>query len=400
MKRSPFLHCKHGGGRTEHAPSRKISSVFLLLVLSFIGLSGIEWGSDRVRLTLMAKPYSESNHALVDGNRSFVDSSRKVLLCGYDLTYFAKLLYPNATFISVRERTLENDKLVFRASEGDLLLDTFNGPCYYRSSMFEKFPGNIIYLNGEPLYLAEDWKLNRCNRFYLGPTKREVLPYRRATYYAQFAMMIPKYRELGAHLRASTPRPKRFLVYRSSNCAPHREKAFDTILRTVEQNLRKTDIGEAAGRCFGTRKDARIEMNRVGWNDIDDLKGNYRFALTMERVKTTGYVSEKIVIGFTIGAIPIYYGSEEVFKLFNREAFIYYNVSSPKQALDEILYLERNTTAYLEMRAKPALAVNANRRFFSYFSETPGKGDGYLAKLLRKDLEDSCKQNPFIYRTG
>ena len=73
------------------------------------------------------------------------------------------------------------------------------------------------------------------------------------------------------------------------------------------------------------------------------------------------FPKKKLLLGFAIGAIPIYYGTKEVFKLFNKDAFIYYDVASPQRALDTILYLEQNTTAYLEMRGKPILAPNAEK---------------------------------------
>ena len=40
------------------------------------------------------------------------------------------------------------------------------------------------------------------------------------------------------------------------------------------------------------------------------------------------------------GAIPIYYGTTEVFQIFNPEAFIYYNVSNPSEATARVAYLE------------------------------------------------------------
>ena len=51
--------------------------------------------------------------------------------------------------------------------------------------------------------------------------------------------------------------------------------------------------------------------------------------------------------------IPIqYYGTTDVlFKWFNREAFIYYDIYDPQLALDLIASLEKNCTAYEEVLA-------------------------------------------------
>ena len=107
------------------------------------------------------------------------------------------------------------------------------GPCYYRNRMFKEFPGNLLYWNGEPTYLADKWRLNSCNRFYLGPTRRQVLPYRRNTYYAQYVMMYPEIWKSVMTRKAIVKPPKKFLVYRSSNCVRHRQRAFDAILHMV-----------------------------------------------------------------------------------------------------------------------------------------------------------------------
>ena len=374
-----------------------VSIVILVSYLVGITNSAFEtWGlgfdpsllssSDSTNSTI----FEPEKHTRRNESSNDPELNRKVLLCGYDLLPIGAQLYPKAQIISVRSHSLANDRYVFNASKRDLLLDTFNGPCYYRNRIFEEFPGNLLYWNGEPKYLADKWRLSRCNRFYLGPTRRQVLPYRQKTYYAQYVMMYPEFRKPVMTRKAIAKPPKKFMVYRSSNCVRHREMAFDAILHMVETELRKTDIGEATGRCSGTRMDAHARQNKPGWTSIDDMQGQYRFSLSMDRVKETGYVSEKIVLGFAIGAIPIYYGTKEVFKLFNKDAFIYYDVASPQRALDTILHLEQNTTAYLEMRGKPTFAPNAEKLYFSYFNDE--RGHGYLTKQLRKDLENSCKK--------
>ena len=72
----------------------------------------------------------------------------------------------------------------------------------------------------------------------------------------------------------------------------------------------------------------------------DDKETNaFRFTLSMDKVRTPGYISEKIVAAFVANTVPIYYGTTEVFKLFNKDAFIYYDIANPQPALDRILYL-------------------------------------------------------------
>jgi hypothetical protein len=50
----------------------------------------------------------------------------------------------------------------------------------------------------------------------------------------------------------------------------------------------------------------------------------------MENIYRDGYVTEKIVIAFLGGCIPIYFGSQNVFDVFHKNAFIYYDVENPE----------------------------------------------------------------------
>jgi alpha(1,3/1,4) fucosyltransferase len=51
--------------------------------------------------------------------------------------------------------------------------------------------------------------------------------------------------------------------------------------------------------------------------------------LAMENRAARGYNTEKIINAFQAGSIPIYYGTTEVFDVFNARAFVFYNVSDP-----------------------------------------------------------------------
>ena len=56
----------------------------------------------------------------------------------------------------------------------------------------------------------------------------------------------------------------------------------------------------------------------------------------MENESYHGYVTEKIINAFLGGCILIYFGTEQIFDIYNRKAFIYYNISEPNPALERI----------------------------------------------------------------
>jgi hypothetical protein len=87
-------------------------------------------------------------------------------------------------------------------------------------------------------------------------------------------------------------------------------------------------------------------------------------------------------LAFLGGCLPIYYGTEEVFDVFNRDAFLFYQRG---KTLDEIKYLEKNSTAYYERLSAPILA-NGNQTLRDYFSLTDDIGGGHLKKRIRSML--------------
>lgn len=74
----------------------------------------------------------------------------------------------------------------------------------------------------------------------------------------------------------------------------------------------------------------------------------------MEHQALPGYITEKIALAFLSGSIPIYYGDKHtVDRLYNKDAFIFFDIHHEKAALNWIAYLESNLTAWQEMRSKP-----------------------------------------------
>jgi len=81
------------------------------------------------------------------------------------------------------------------------------------------------------------------------------------------------------------------------------------------------------------------------------------------------------------------YGAPEIFDIFNRQAFVYYNVSDPEPALNYIAYLESNTTAYDEVQGQPILAHGVET-VAKYFSFSDALGGGQLKKRIKDMLSN------------
>ena len=75
----------------------------------------------------------------------------------------------------------------------------------------------------------------------------------------------------------------------------------------------------------------------------------------------------------------------DAFKLFNKDAFVFYDIKDPQGALDRIAHLEANRTAYADVVARPILA-DGQRTLEEYFSLSDRIGGGKLKRRVLRML--------------
>jgi hypothetical protein len=174
-----------------------------------------------------------------------------------------------------------------------------------------------------------------------------------------------------------------FLIYANSHCVAFREEAFRRLSRIGAVHYGGACSGGLAG---GGRAVLSEEVRgNWQWQKNPGLFRRYRFALAMEIQAADGYITEKILMAFLSGSVPIYYGTTEVFELFNPRAFVFYDIHSPQAALDRVAYLEGNRTAYLEVLREPVLA-HGEETIAEYFSLRDGEGGGRLRRAIRERI--------------
>jgi len=194
---------------------------------------------------------------------------------------------------------------------------------------------------------------------------------------------------------------KHFLLYVNSHYVAHREMAAFTLSQLKPMHAMGSCQGniQAVPEMSGTSRAPRCQpypeelrpdsvivpgdsnresnyFNRVTFQD-------FRFMLLFEDYNLPGYITDRIVDGFMSGTVPIYYGTEQVFDVFNPKAFIYYDINNPQEALDRIQFLEENPNAYQEMLNVPILA-DGERTIEKYFSFDDSIGNGMLKRRVRK----------------
>uniref|UniRef100_A0A7S1Z8D4 Fucosyltransferase n=1 Tax=Ditylum brightwellii TaxID=49249 RepID=A0A7S1Z8D4_9STRA len=133
------------------------------------------------------------------------------------------------------------------------------------------------------------------------------------------------------------------------------------------------------------------------WISNYEIYSHYKFAIVLENSYRDGYITENILIAWLGGAVPIWYGTHDIFDIFNEKAFIYYDVEEPEAALEQIHYLDTNPDAYEAVLNEPILK-NGQETIDEYFSFMDGKlrdrirstilgyedGDDQMVEMVRK----------------
>ena len=256
--------------------------------------------------------------------------------------------FVKATFEKHRDKEQFQSRL---AREGrnqpyDFFLKILRGGC--SSGMVEHwiqdvFRGNVLFVTGENCgdYLPQRMQ----HKFVIGPVLESqhervlTLTYLQMVWYKVFRPLFDvggKYYVESERDRAnatanegdasSLPPPERmlidpslrprgnatdFLIYAASNCVEFREVAFVALSTLGRVHYGGKCRGDAAGgRSAGAQNVTKIrnDVSLKNWWSNLALYGRFRFCLVMEHAKEEAYVTEKILMAFLGGCVPIYYG--------------------------------------------------------------------------------------------
>ena len=318
-------------------------------------------------IVLIRPNYVHTDHdpACIDSSEKKVMSvsdslQNKVYLCGYKFWRFCEAVFSDYTCTKTEANL---------GTAHDILLIGMHASCEHESN----FPGRVVYVNGEPV------EAQRASRsYYLGPVGRADPKSIEFLFASMASLQIPE------SFQSFTQRPKNtgdeFLLYISRRCLLHREDTFVLFSRLG----RVTSAGKCDGSTSALEKntnDFDVIHGDGPWTEAHKLYKNYKFGLAMENTKQEGYISEKILNAFMGGTVPIYYGTEDVFKVFNRDAFIYFDAQNPESTVERVLFLLQNDSEYQRVLSQPILAEGAYKRFFSLY------GRGYLRGEIRAFLD-------------
>jgi Glycosyltransferase family 10 (fucosyltransferase) C-term len=269
-------------------------------------------------------------------------------------------------------------------------LDECNSPDFYQW-LHLRFNGKVLFWTPEDAinYLE---LVVKPNYYPMGPGSPLPLTFLQTAFWAQ----IPDVEKQNYFFGTPSSPPRRprsrgthFLIYAHSRCVDERQTAFQTI---ANYNGGIFPTVYHGGRCNGgmdVSNTTKVQKfpNKIrldNWEDNRYLYQDFRFCLAMEHANTPGYITEKILVAFWAGCLPIYWGpKEEIMGMFHSESFVFWDVADPEPALERIRYLEENRSAYDEAMSRPILAPGALERYFSFDEKY---GGGALRAKIRANL--------------
>jgi GR25 family glycosyltransferase involved in LPS biosynthesis len=259
---------------------------------------------------------------------------------------------------------LRNCPLFQRNQEGNQ--ETSTAPC----------PAFIILIDREPFDIS-DWKVD-----LVISTKRKEssrLPLNTPNIY--LPCYSPSFAE-GEHNPRDLLSPKKrfektkFCAFAYSNCNS-KYPGVETRMKFLKYFQERTgDRIDSWGKCAPNMK---LPKDKGTWDNAL-LYQPYKFVIAFENDYPSGYISEKLTLPMLAGAIPIYFGAEEVSDHFNTKSFV--NVrdfASWDDAIDRILQLDNDEKAYQKMLAEPWLSGNRLSEHFAWYDKNLGD---FQAKIL------------------
>lgn len=150
----------------------------------------------------------------------------------------------------------------------------------------------------------------------------------------------------------------KFCLFVSSN---PRCKERNTIF-SILNNAKRVDSGGKLAKNIDIPGD-KEDIGHLLTRNRFEMK--YRFSLSCENRSKPGYCTEKMLLPFLAGSIPIYWGDPTVEIDFNPEAFINLNGVDQKDIVNKVMEIENNPERWRKMASTPALKEGVLQNYYN-----------------------------------
>jgi hypothetical protein len=338
------------------------------------------------------------------------DDGGGIFFCGYANVRLAEEVFPDylARYKGGLDLTMHTDVLDLDPCtrrpphRNDILLFGMHGRCFQNE---QQFPGKILYINGEPKGADLTQEIQLLGRENVGddvyqiglvPTTNHhtLMVYHMAWNFLRFPEEVWPTLWDPAQKPINTGK-YRALVYVNRHCVAHREEAVYPISTILPIHVGGQCRGGSRTHWNPAFQPMPNPLTTTVWTANREAFHEYKFCMAMENSRTERYISEKILVAFLAGCIPVYWGSDEVYEVFNRHAFIMYNPEDPGPALQQIDTLVKNETAYQQMLHHQPILAQGNQTLRDYFSLSDKMEGGYLKHQLRTMMGLPLEQPKF-----
>ncbi|KAG7367449.1 glycosyltransferase family 10 fucosyltransferase [Nitzschia inconspicua] len=321
-------------------------------------------------------------------------SRGRLFYCGWNSV--PKLIFPEYDF----QETIWKPNEV-NSTRNDILVVGMYGPCLGVRRFFARggpalihdlFEGKVLYINGEAYGHLDPRVIDR--EYQIGPysPESEFPENSRLVYFFALCLGMMNSQSdnsLNDLIFDPTQRPNNTgkysgVAYYSSKCIRFRQRAASQISEIVPVYFGEgCQVQNAHDLHNYTNAINLVEKGGRNWLENHRFFHDFKYCLAMENTEKAGYVTEKLLNAFLAGCLPIYYGTREVFDVFNKDAFLFFDIQNPQGTLDKIRYLEAHPEAYSEILRAPILK-HGSQTIDQFFSIFPQVGNGTLNFEVRR----------------
>tara|TARA_B110000285_G_scaffold235601_1_gene318529 strand:- start:27833 stop:35488 length:7656 start_codon:yes stop_codon:yes gene_type:complete len=266
-----------------------------------------------------------------------------VFWTGFPLDGFSHWLFPSST-IKKYEPSLS------KMSDAILIVGLGGG------TEWKQFTGTVIAINGESKLISgyNDLDGSKSKRLLLlGPGETSVT----RLFFPNALVEYLNFRENGKWTRDHSDSRRWVVAYSNSHCTPRREKIADTIAGAGIPVV-------AIGKCRGTHPNIKHEpipldfKKGITWKNNALVLNKFGIVLALENTITEGYLSEKLLMAFAAGAVPVYSGAGGADTFFNPNSFIRWKDETKDATVTLIRNILQSRAAWERMRSQPMLATD------------------------------------------
>lgn len=124
-----------------------------------------------------------------------------------------------------------------------------------------------------------------------------------------------------------------------------------------------------------------------GVTDKYEFQKHHKFSICFENSSHSGYITEKLVQGFAAGTVPIYWGAQDVGKIFNEKAMVVVKDRNDVcRAIERIKEIDNNDELYQSMLEQPALVS------MDYIESVKLNLEKFLVNIFEQPIEEAYRR--------